>query len=225
MREIRTFAFAAFATAALAAPAAALTLDFDSGTSTFSSNLLTRYEQGGLVFDITHTSSEGPNLFNAVCPGGVNPDGQTSRCASAGDDKDLLPAGGAQNGVSGNILIREEDSSDTVADDARGSGDIIFTLVSGPAFSVLGFSAIDNETFSILVGGQELGRIEHQNENQTTALTFVDPSPVTTNFTVRYFGSGGVDSIVLAPVPLPAGLPLLLAGIGGLAFLRRRRPA
>lgn len=33
----------------------------------------------------------------------------------------------------------------------------------------------------------------------------------------------GVNVAGLAPVPLPAGLPMLLAGLGGLAWLRRRR--
>jgi len=40
------------------------------------------------------------------------------------------------------------------------------------------------------------------------------------------FGSNEVNlsfSPLLAPVPLPAGLPLLLAGIGGLGFMARRK--
>ncbi|WP_411957431.1 glycerophosphodiester phosphodiesterase family protein [Paracoccus homiensis] len=39
------------------------------------------------------------------------------------------------------------------------------------------------------------------------------------------FGRTAVDSHDLAPVPLPAGMPLLLAGLGGFAWLRRRKAA
>lgn len=44
-------------------------------------------------------------------------------------------------------------------------------------------------------------------------------------------GSSAVDYVITAqirditPVPLPAGLPLLLAGLGGLALLRRGKAA
>lgn len=34
-----------------------------------------------------------------------------------------------------------------------------------------------------------------------------------------------LDNVVLAPIPLPAGLPLLLAAVGGLGFVARRRKA
>ena len=39
------------------------------------------------------------------------------------------------------------------------------------------------------------------------------------------FGRTVVDANAPAPVPLPAAAPLLLAGLGGLALLRRRRKA
>ena len=39
------------------------------------------------------------------------------------------------------------------------------------------------------------------------------------------FGRAVVDANIVAPVPVPAALPLLLAGLGGLAVLRRRKAA
>lgn len=39
---------------------------------------------------------------------------------------------------------------------------------------------------------------------------------------VRDFGIRVTGTVAPAPIPLPAGLPLLLAGLGGLALLRRR---
>ncbi|MEM1351789.1 MAG: VPLPA-CTERM sorting domain-containing protein [Pseudomonadota bacterium] len=211
--------------------ASAITLDFDNEDLSdfqFTDGFLTGYEKGGLVFSITHegANSNGANLFNAVCdPEGVNPNGQTSNCTTAGDDRDLVPAGGSENGVEGNILIRQENGEE-LADDARGMGIITFTLEDGAPFSILGFSAVDNENFQILVDGMSLGTIFHTEENETTALVFDTPSRtlgIDDSFQVKFFGSGGVDSIQLAPVPVPAGLPLLFAGLGALAWMRRRK--
>lgn len=55
-------------------------------------------------------------------------------------------------------------------------------------------------------------------------LTLIDPAPFEINFGTRSADIGGLT--VLAPpppvIPVPASLPLLAAGIGGLAFWRRR---
>ncbi len=39
------------------------------------------------------------------------------------------------------------------------------------------------------------------------------------------FGRAVVDAQQPAPVPLPAAMPLMLAGLGGLALMRRRKAA
>ncbi|AXI48706.1 hypothetical protein C1J03_02275 [Sulfitobacter sp. SK012] len=55
-----------------------------------------------------------------------------------------------------------------------------------------------------------------------SSLSFVEGSQAigVETYTLDNLTTGGV-----APVPLPAGLPLLLAGLGGLATLRRKRKA
>ncbi len=45
------------------------------------------------------------------------------------------------------------------------------------------------------------------------------------SFTISYSSSGGTDSFVLAPVPLPAALPMAAAGFGLLGWVGRRRKA
>lgn len=227
----KTLLAGAIAVALSSGAASALTLNFDTGTSTFdASGHLIGYEQDGLVFSVTESGprSSGANLFNVS--GGLNPNGQAPSL-SGGDDGDLIPAGGSADGVTGNILIRQDDhaqtgaSGEVLSDDAGSTGSITFTLVSGSAFSILGFSAVDDERFTVSTGGTTLGEIVNSANNETAAVTFAAPSAligVGGSFSVNYFGSGGVDSIVLAPVPLPAGAVLLLGALGGLGVMRRR---
>ena len=110
----------------------------------------------------------------------------------------------------------------------------MLTLQRGPAFRFLGASAIDNTDFkfSSIIGGTttalgtiDIGDIEGNRQNGTGALTFGTPSDVIRvgdSMFVELGGSGGVDSLQIAPVPVPAALPLLLAGPGGLGLMKRR---
>ena len=233
MRRFRSFLLVAATSLIAAGSATAATLDFDSGTPTYSGlNNLTGYAQDGFVFSIFQTGSGslGANLFNTLyCVDGT---GGAAKCDGA-DDYDLVPSAQGENGVAGNVLIRQESRNNgnqngTLDDDASTGGTITFTLTSGPDFRILGFSAVDEQPMWLEVGSQICGAIDNPGNSDTgsanceTSLT--SRIGVGDSFVVRYAGSGGVDSIVLTPVPIPAGFALLLTGLGMFGFLRRRRP-
>lgn len=214
------------------------TPDGDGGTAIFSgANNLTGYDvtfngvlyRFGISHDLPLGSASGANLFDTSACDVV---GQTTTACNNGDDLDLVPANQGENGIAGNVLIRQEATPGTTTprsldDDAAGSGSITFTLLEGEAFSLTGFSGVDDGTFSLTVGGSTIATLSPGGNSDTAeAALFVSPLISvggTNTFTFNFVGSGGIDSIALAPVPLPAALPLLLVGVGGLALFGRRR--
>lgn len=202
----------------------AVTLDFDSGTATYSgTNNLTGYSQDGFTFSVTLGGNDryasGANLFDTNACASLS---NTTTACDGNDDADLVPNANSY-GVGGNVLIRQEAGA-TLDDDARGSGSITFTLTSGSAFNLQGFAAVDDGDFSISSGGSVLGDISLANDNDTGSVLFNTAALIRVgdSFTVNFGGSGGVDAISIAPVPLPAAAPMLLVGLGGLMALRRR---
>jgi hypothetical protein len=204
---------AAAAIALLPVAASATIIDFDSGTATFSGpNALDTYSQDGFTFSFSQsgTVSNYANLYDTT-----NPD----------PDWDLVPEAQGENGVGGLALIRQNNRTPHLANDAWGNGSIFVTLDAGRAFSLIGFSAIDDGIFSLIVDGSEVATLD-PGEDRATARASFAPTPlinVGDTFELRYRGSGAIDALAIAPVPLPAGAILLLSGLGGLAFLRRRR--
>lgn len=222
MLNLKSAVLACVAVPIMAVSAGATTLDFDSGVAGYTgTNNLTSYSQDGFSFDVSFTSngdSSGANLFDTLCGPGAN-------CSSNGDDRDLVPTPQGENGVANNILILQEVGA-SLDDDSRRGGSITFTLTQGSAFQLTGFSAVDDGRFGIEVGGNSLGSIGLSSDNETGATTFGSPSStigIGSSFTVVYSGSGGVDSIQLSAVPLPAGFPLIVAGLGALGFVARKK--
>lgn len=215
--------------AALPMTASATTIDFDAADSTAGQTVGFGgvYSEDGYTFAVTSTGrGEGPAIFNTLCTGYGTPDG-------CNGDRDLVPLVQGQNGVSGNVLIIQEnrDGAPTPNDEAS-AGSITFTLNSGSAFRLLGFSAVDDGQFTLYDNDSNiLGLVDNGNGSANDNVTGIATGLVSPifrigdSFTIGYSGSGGIDSFVLAPVPLPAGALLLLAGLGGLAALRRRKAA
>lgn len=213
MKTLLTAAATAAALSAGAASAATITFDTLDTTS-----LLTSFTEGGFSFDVSFTTlggSPGAAVFDTTCMGG----------ACNGDD-DLIPGMQGENGIEGNVLILQEDGSPIPDDDVQG-GSITLTLTAGNAFQFLGASTIDDTTFtfSSSVDGL-LGSTTNTADNETSMASFTSSFlGLGDSITIGYGGSGGVDSLILAPVPVPAALPLLLAGLGGLAWVGRRKRA
>lgn len=238
MLVFRLCAIAAAALCSSASTSSAVTLDFDSGMAVFDgTNNLVGYKQDGFDFSVLQFGdASGANLFNTLfC---VNGSGGSAKC-DGNDDGDLVPrAPGltleeAQglNGVGGNVLIRQElpnrgNGGGALDDDAANPGMIRFTLEAGPAFWINGFSGVDEQPMWISVGTEICGPVDNPGNSDTGTAncesSLTSPIGVGGFFDVNFAGSGGVDSIILTPVPIPAGFALLLAGLGTLAFWRRR---
>lgn len=225
---------AAAVIAALPMSAQAATLTFDApGTDASSSQTipLLTYSEAGFTFGLSFgpaNQSSGPAIFDTTCSG-------YSVDCNGDSDLFLSAARQGENGVSGNVLILQSNTdSRTPNDDASAFNRVVFTLLSGPAFRIVGASAIDDVFLGFFPGdttplnrADRIGLVGTNRDGGTAIATnFVSPLfQIGDSFTVRYSGSGGLDSIVLAPIPLPAGGLLLLAGLGGLAIARRRTKA
>jgi hypothetical protein len=231
---MRTHLVAALLGAVLAAPASAavVVIDFDALDSSSTQPVpLTSFSEDGYTFGLTYSPvrrSGGPAIFDTTCTGYGGADG-------CNGDIDLVPGipdltGGVQgqNGISGNVLILQENAggAPTPNDDAQ-EGTITFTVLSGKAFRLKGFSAVDNGTFRMSTAADGLlGTIRNTAENQTGAARFSSSwLRVGDSFKVQNVNSGGTDSFILAQVPVPAALPVLVGGLGLLAWVARRRGA
>lgn len=204
---------------ALLAPigAVAAVLDFDALDASAGQTIaLPSFSEDGYTFDLFFTGgSLGPAIFDTTCVGYT---------ASCNGDDDLVPAVQGENGVGGNVMILQSPSGAT-PNDFAGGGTIEFRLTSGPSFFLTGFSGVDEQPITAFDtdGVTVLGVIDLPNDSDTGIATFKSSRiDVGESFFITFTGSGGIDSLVVAPVPVPAALPLSLAALGALGWVRRR---
>lgn len=130
----------------------------------------------------------------------------------------------------GNVLIIQEPGSGIPDDNATG-GFIDFIFSSTVLFS--GFTGLDDANFRVTGNGDTIaigapGQFRVPNDNGFGVFALGTPVAVD-SLRFRFQGaSGAIDDLTfiapdIAPVPVPAALPLLLAGIGGLAVMKRRQ--
>ena len=162
--------------------------------------------------------------------GGSNQAGVFDTDNPTGNDSDLgAPFTSASGGPilsPGNILIILGPGSGpgTPDDDAMG-GTITFEF-SRPV-DLLAFDYFDTEAaqddglvVTTDTGGNSGVLTAGDNEYDTFSAPFLG----ITTATFAFGGSGGIDNLQIAPIPVPAAVPLLLSALGMLWLLGRTRP-
>lgn len=130
-------------------------------------------------------------------------------------------------GNPGNVLIVQEAAfqASDVADDNRSGGKI--TLEFFNVVDFLSFTILDDAEITITADTGAQATREVESDSEFRAFEFGDLFAGVSTLTFDFNGqSGAFDDLAfttVAPVPVPAALPMLLAGLGGLAYLGRRR--
>lgn len=214
--------FAAFAiAAAIALPSAAVatSVDFEDLGTAFG-QLGTSFQSGGYQFTVT----SGDALLYTP---GVVPTVPESGSTSIG----LSNQTSAPVPVNSSItMTRIDGRAFNLASFRAGEG-----RVNGQFFAAFSATGLDLSGLSA-TGGTTTATIDFDGVatgNGATDLETFSPIGFSNLQSLTFTGFGGtrggysflLDDIAVAPVPVPAGLPLLVAALGGLAMLRRRRRA
>jgi hypothetical protein len=210
-------AFAASLLAASGAHGAVVT--FESFTAGEPVNMVTFSD--GTTATVTTVSNR------PASTGGSNQAGVFDTNNPTGNDIDLAGPFGSANGgpdlTPGNILIILGPSTNGPDDDMLG-GTITFNF-SRPV-DLLAFDFFDTEA------AQDDGLVVTTNTGGSSGVltagdneygTFDTPFLEITTATFTFGGSGGIDNLQIAPIPVPAALPLLFSALGMFWVLGRRR--
>jgi hypothetical protein len=186
-------------------------------------------EVGTVTFDDGTTASVTTVSNRPAGSGGTNQAGVFDTNNPTGNDDDLAgpftSASGGPDLSPGNILIilGPDSGLGTPDDDAQG-GTITFAF--DRAVDLLAFDFFDTEASR----GNGLTVTTDTGENSGVLSTanneydrFTSPFLNITSVTFSFGGSGGIDNLEIAPIPVPAALTLFLAALGMLFVLGRTR--
>lgn len=198
---------------------------------------------GAVVFDFEDPAAGA--TVNAISGGGINATVTTisNRAGGSnqavifdsahptGNDSDLAAPFGPGPGVSGQLspgnilIIAGPDNGQGLPDDDAQGGTITFDF--DQEVNVFGFDFFDlEEEISELVvttGSGFASSMLVTGDGQYGS--FSTPILGVQSLSFDFAGSGAIDNLNVSAVPLPAAPPLLLAALGGLAFVGRRRAA
>jgi len=216
---------------------------------------VTEISLGGIVFSVSASGGAGvaslyrPDDNN---DGIADAEGDTNDndfdLAFFGIDTDPMIVTGTEDstpispdtGFDDNSLIVQNDATGTTINDEPQGGSLTFTLTSAAKILLERLSFIDDVEATTSdgmvigdiiidgpgVGGSPCGGGSVDGDGCVAGLLFSNVMLATgDSFTVSFNQSGGVIGFEAAVIPLPAGLPLMLTALGGLAWLRWRRPA
>lgn len=205
-------------------------------------------QTAGAVIDNEYTTSDGVTVSATGGSGDAmvfDTNNVTGGDTDLAANFDTLTMGGTDNFNPGNILIISEDGDSSDPDDAAGGGTITFTfdrLVSfvdinifdvdvGELVTVI-FGFEDGSRGEVDISGADIGNGNYIEFTRTfeevfgTTLANLFRRPIEiTSLGIRFSGSGGVDGLQYSEIPLPAALPLMLVGLGGLGWASRRKKA
>lgn len=233
MKYLAAASVLALSTMAASASTVDLGINFDptDNVSAFTSHgeLLTKFDFGrGVTGTVSVINGFGANaqtgearIFDTRLTGTADDDleGDFTNVADSNDVRDFGKA----------LIIQERVGvASAIPDDEVRGGIVTFTFDN--AVDILSLAYLDGERGAIATAdGVQIGDFGSgvSGDHKFVLLDFAnDPNAFeVTTLEIRYNGSGAIGGLnfVPSPVPLPAGLPLLLAGLTGLGLAARKR--
>ena len=238
------------ALAMTAGTAGASTLDFEGVFTSPAQGTILGTEFPGVTISLSGTNAGTLGLYNSACrsdasapncTGGDKDLATGANLASSGTAK----AGTADTPAEGYILISSSGSGDSFGDKV---GSPLFTVLFDVPSIISRFVLIDideNPT-RVSMSFHFADGSPTASFNGTNATTVINPGkdnawaefdvamisedlgtdflkPVT-SFKIQFDRiSGGIASVTATPIPLPAGLPLLVSGLGLMGWIGHRR--
>jgi hypothetical protein len=207
--------------------ASAATIDFGTnfGAATTNGQQITTFDFGGgltgslSVFNAGLGGAGEARIFDTNVSDSADPDLEGD-FTNAQDSTDVRNFGSA-------LIIQERvNKASAIPDDERAGGSITFTF--DKAIDLLSLDYLDGEEgASVFANMSQIGGFGSgiSGDNLFVTLGFGADAMGITQFRVDFLGSGAIGAfdVQLSAVPIPASLPLLLAGLGGLGYMGRRR--